>query len=428
MRMAFISHSDHDGTGNARRVAKAVRRQLLKQGWAVKLDMDDLLPGDAWCDQLYQYLVRCQAAVILLNRAALRSSWVRREVNMLLWRKALGSPVTLIPVLLDGVTSAEIRGTDIEDILELQAFKQPGPEALLVEQRQAAGRGRSPRTLARHVGTRLSRTVGDPLQDGGSLMDMWLENVVSYLGNVPEGTALRAAAHALSDGGPPPDDVPFVTAGEGHRFLARRMLGRAPSVQVYNALTNIGRFVGSDFDALVRVLAPVWIDPEAARQLLPADGARVVAAVNTGQVSTGTRYVQRASCCHLSYRAAEVSVLDPETFVADCEEAIKPNVGVRRGGSLDGFRPAGKDVVYLVVDPHGWPVRRVVQLVSELTKAHTWLNVLVLTGDEVPDEEWTCGEDRITFLRPALDRTDEADADRYAVLFDTLAATVGHRA
>ncbi|WP_264934617.1 toll/interleukin-1 receptor domain-containing protein [Streptomyces sp. A012304] len=425
--MAFISHSDHDGTGNARKVAKAVRRQLLKQGWAVKLDMDDLLPGDDWCDRLYQYLVQCHAAVILLNRAALRSSWVRREVNMLLWRKALGSPVTLIPVLLDGLTSAEIRGTDIESILELQAFKQPGPEAPLVEQRQA-GRGRSPRTLARHVGERLSRTVGDPLEDGGSLMDMWLENVTFYLGKVPEGTALRAAAQELTDGGPPPDDVPFVTAKEGHRFLARRMLGRAPSVRVYNALTNVGRFVGSDFDALVRVLAPVWIDPEAARRLLPADGARVVAAVNTGQVLTGTRYVQRASCCHLSYHVAEVSVLDPETFVADCEEAVKRKVGARGGRSLDGFRPAGKDVVYLVVDPYGWPVPRVVQLVSELTKAYAWLNVLLLTGDEVPDEDWTCGEDRITFLRPALDRADEEDADRYAVLFDTMAATVGNRA
>ncbi|MFH8802599.1 toll/interleukin-1 receptor domain-containing protein [Streptomyces sp. NPDC017936] len=423
MHMAFISHSDHDGTGNARSVTRAVKERLTDQGWAVKVDMDDLRPGDLWRDRLYQYLAECRAAVVLLNRAALTSPWVRREVNMLLWRKALGSPVTLVPVLLDGVTSADIRGTDMAQILELQAFRKPRPDGLLVAQDTADDR-LSPEDLAEEVAKRLTIAAGEPLRDDSSLMYIWLDGIVSCLGRVREGAALHAAARELTED----DTQPFVTADEGRQFLARRMLGRTPSTSIYNALTNIGRLVGPDLGVLVGLLAPVWVDPEAAGQLLSTGGDRVIAAVNTSSPDIGTRYVQRASCCHLQYQVAQVSLVDPETFVADCEAALRPKVGLEKDQPLDGVGPFGKDVVFLVVDPAGRPARRAVQLVSELAGAHTWLNVLVLTGDEVPDEDWRCGQDRVRFLRPALDRADETDADRYDRMLRTMADRVGPHA
>src|SRR5580658_4736674 len=101
MARIFISHSSHPDPF-ADQVLKAVKDGL--GGQEIFIDSDVLRPGDEWCSVIYHRLAECHAAIILLNRAALESTWVRREVNILLWRRALGYPLEIVPALLGDVS------------------------------------------------------------------------------------------------------------------------------------------------------------------------------------------------------------------------------------------------------------------------------------------------------------------------------------
>ncbi len=96
----FISHSSHEDE-RARGILEAVHRRLAERGYTVLVDAKNLRLGERWRSVLYHWLAECDSAVVLLNQAALSSHWVRREVNILLWRQLLGSPVFVVPVLID---------------------------------------------------------------------------------------------------------------------------------------------------------------------------------------------------------------------------------------------------------------------------------------------------------------------------------------
>lgn len=75
------------------------------------VDQRSLRAGDEWCQRLYAWLGLCDAAVILLSPRAIKresSTWVPREVNLLMWRKALDPSFLIIPVLVSGLRFNEI--------------------------------------------------------------------------------------------------------------------------------------------------------------------------------------------------------------------------------------------------------------------------------------------------------------------------------
>jgi len=72
-------------------------------------DQKDLEAGDEWLQRLYAWMGLCDGAVILLSPRAVRrenSTWVPRETNLLLWRKALDPRFVVIPVRIGGLTAA----------------------------------------------------------------------------------------------------------------------------------------------------------------------------------------------------------------------------------------------------------------------------------------------------------------------------------
>lgn len=74
-------------------------------------DQKDLEAGDEWLQRLYAWMGLCDGAVILLSPRAVRrenSTWVPRETNLLLWRKALDPRFVVIPVRIGGLTAADI--------------------------------------------------------------------------------------------------------------------------------------------------------------------------------------------------------------------------------------------------------------------------------------------------------------------------------
>src|SRR4051812_44064690 len=116
MPAVFISHSSKtDPYADAVRIH--VQRALVARGWEVRVDIDGLRGGEEWSGVLYHWLADCDAAVVLVGRKALTSKWVAREVDLLLWRRALGSPLTVVPAILGDLTRADVEPSPLADLL-----------------------------------------------------------------------------------------------------------------------------------------------------------------------------------------------------------------------------------------------------------------------------------------------------------------------
>ena len=110
----FISHSAHpvDEPATQKFLTALVKALAATPDLEPLVDQQDLQPGDVWLQQLYAWMGVCDAAVILLSpRAILRSNatWVPRETNLLLWRKALDPRFVVIPVLIGGLQPGDLQ-------------------------------------------------------------------------------------------------------------------------------------------------------------------------------------------------------------------------------------------------------------------------------------------------------------------------------
>lgn len=109
----FISHSAHakEEPSTQEFLDRLVERINASPGLETLVDQRDLRAGDEWVQRLYSWMGICDTAVILLSPRAItreNSSWVPREVNILLWRKALDPSFLVIPVLIGGLKKSTI--------------------------------------------------------------------------------------------------------------------------------------------------------------------------------------------------------------------------------------------------------------------------------------------------------------------------------
>jgi TIR domain len=109
----FISHVNNDPSADA--VWPALRLRLAAAGFDVLIDREVLKPGALWRAEIYSWIGLCDAAVVLISRKALDDEarlWVARETSCLICRRYLDPSLTIIPVLLDGVTLADLEATE----------------------------------------------------------------------------------------------------------------------------------------------------------------------------------------------------------------------------------------------------------------------------------------------------------------------------
>lgn len=409
MAMVFISHSSR-GDERAAWVRERLRECLSALNWDVKVDTDALQDGVEWRGQLYTWLADCDAAVILLNKAALESSWVKREAHVLMWRRALGAPLTVVPVLLPDVDLREIRKSEISDVASLQFVKL------------RSGESDDEGLIKRALDLLPDLRALQPTEADLSAMCMWTAKVISCLDAVDE-VHLHGAAEHLAPG----EDRRFATAHEGRRYLAHQFLGHRTGESVYQAVGRIGFGLPRLAD-LVRLVSPTWIEGAAARQLVPfgtvsdEDGGtsrrvprRVVAALNSERSETARQYVDRALCCGDGYWVQTISLVAGESqdadFRRDCSAAIRRLLHLDDDEQLEGVGPYADDKLYLVIDPNGVQLDAVGALVGDVAAAYPWLNVIVLTGGgDHKAVEWPKTE--IRRLQPALRPEDEKSARR----------------
>ncbi|QSQ24125.1 toll/interleukin-1 receptor domain-containing protein [Pyxidicoccus parkwayensis] len=130
----FISYSAKEPAGEQLRDELA--RRLREAGYLVLLDKDELRLSQDWRSTLNAWIGGCDAAVLLLSEAALKSSYVAYEVSLLSYRHASEQGrFKLIPVYLPPVTMEQVDGSPLAParVADVQSIRADVPQGEAIQ-------------------------------------------------------------------------------------------------------------------------------------------------------------------------------------------------------------------------------------------------------------------------------------------------------
>lgn len=386
-------------------VLESVGEKLQLKHYDVLVDQENIPPGDEWRPRIVHWLARCHAGVFLLNEKALASSWVRREVNILLWRRALGAPLPVVPVLLGDLSTAEVKRAGLEELRPIQFARTP------------AGAPQVAEDIAQSVLDRFAELPATAVS-GGTPMWAWHDRLESYLSEARRAGDLTRAAATL---GLEQKYLPEVTAPAGGcLFLAHQFLV-APPARVEKALIGLAPALpDGTLRRLIAELTPTWVDEEAARALLPGAGTtprEMTVLLNARRADTAQQYIRRATCCAtLGYEVRSTGDLPTgedrvgERF-RDWEQTVWAQF-FEAHTQEDRILPddIGDRTHYLIIDKSAQPDTEFAKAVGLLHEAFSWLIVLVTTGTPEPEPPVLAAFRNAVVPKPLLTASDEATA------------------
>ncbi|MFD6663566.1 toll/interleukin-1 receptor domain-containing protein [Micromonospora chalcea] len=393
----FVSYCRRDQ--QTRGVRDAIAAALKVH--TVFIDDRDIEPSDPWRAVINNELAGCRAAVVLLDRPALASPWVIKEVNILLWRLALGSDLTLIPVLLDDVARDEIQAAGIGEVLEQNFLRISAANELEAVGRISEVIDRIPQMLP---------LGADPMSD-------WVERVAVELGslsdddlNLPACELDRSKAWASYE--LRPDRV---------RFLAHQLIDHGLDDKVHRAAARMrGRLIDERFRRFIGEVLPSWVDAAAAHRLLTAARApaRPVVVLNAKWLRTGRQYFDRATCrAVIGYRVAVTAAVPGDEPVRDLVSAMES--GLRHMAHHPEDEPLEdierpREACFLIVDSGAAAMPTVGTAVALFWKRFDWVTLVLLAGRGQMNahtvQGWLC--DTPFILLPELGNGDELKAHR----------------
>lgn len=354
----FISHSSK--TEKARQLRDTIAQHLDNQARIDVLLDQDLRPGERWRAKLDKWLAECDGGVILFSQDAVESAWVLKEAQILTWRKAVNERLILIPVLLEPVQTKVTKMDDWAPVKidEIQFVRGGNPEELSEEDQ---------RTLATQIGDEIlrqqARLPGGPI---GDLLGKWIEFLSRDLSRAGANT-LKTAARDLGI----PDAKDFVQddPDQWARALAYRLLhfGAEPTISdvaqesfehaLDTVRSTVYAFGAERRERVARQFFPMWVNPDAARDVLPIStgrhGPRLIC-VNGILPETGQHYADRATCGEASRRnlvhwADDTHDGDPMAIVRNYDEKLQYTYALE-GIPMDEW----DDQVEAVLDDYPW--------------------------------------------------------------------------
>lgn len=121
----FISHSTRNDEKNRKildQICMALAQNNDSDGLKVLVDKE-MKPDTEWFPCLYEFMMECHAAVILLSKAALASEWVKNEAAVLCARRRSHSGFKLILVPLDDVNAGQLDNHSFFKAIRLSDFQ-----------------------------------------------------------------------------------------------------------------------------------------------------------------------------------------------------------------------------------------------------------------------------------------------------------------
>ncbi|MGD8910768.1 MAG: toll/interleukin-1 receptor domain-containing protein [Chromatiales bacterium] len=372
-RKLFISHSSKTPDNLA--LLQTVCTGLADKGFDILVDNGgQLYAGVDWELRINEWMAECHAAVILFSTAALRDSeWVKKEAAILSWRRELQEDFVLIPVLLEGITPEDLEQglSRILRITKSQCIRNATAAQQIVDQ-VAQGLGPAER-LAKTPFERLQGVLAEILEKQArpeTLEDAW----------------------NLLDGANKPQWQPdrgrrFATALV--RFMLRDRLGAIQHLQT--VLDRIRPRIRKDAaEELLKYLACLWIDAEAAGGISAAPSRAGIVALNGNYLPdfTARRYAERAwpLCDQWRYIPVDTSARSVNDILEVIRQSFRP-----RGGSIPGkvidklIKNYEKPVLVLIPSAGEPPQLPDETLLSELRAHYPKLIYMIGTGPRIPD-------------------------------------------
>lgn len=379
------------------------------------VDIERLKPGAKWRDEIYAWLGLCHGAVILLSPEAFEpgSFWVARESAILTWRNTLSPDFLIIPVLLPGVTTDQLR-SDVQ-------FRDLRLETFQVVQHKNSN------DTTRVVLDGLSKMTASgttPMEE----IALQVEILIEDIGQV----ALEKAFEALAV------DLDIITPAIAlPRALATALL-QVPLAEAVKALEILIQFAPdpSAIDRILDIIAPNWVDLNAARWIARCaleTSIKPAVVLNAETKFAADMYIRRAACkppktCW--YVLPITSVFGENTFDDIAQEIWQSlhasfadfllkdpfcsDLDQQLAALLQDLQQRARPVVVVCKLP---PQANVIIL--RLRDKFPYLHFLFLSGSELPDAE-EYPETVLRLIKPALPHGKEQEARREFIAARTI--------
>lgn len=278
----FISHGTDKSDPGELAFLDALEQQLRQPaapGGAahdVLLDRSRLEAGDDWDEVLQDWMAECELAILLLSPRALTRPWVQKEATILAFRKQRDAGFALLPLLLPGLSAADVAAhagfsaLGLPDIQALPADSTPASVASFVHHKVAAIQppastplDRLQQVLENWIGGASATALEQACRD-------WLGEPVAWSAQADRARQrARVLARVISRG----RLGPSITLTGMVRTLTAAALAREPAGQVLD------------------LAASLWVDEEVAARLRAVLACRasapVAAALNSGRIEFG---------------------------------------------------------------------------------------------------------------------------------------------
>lgn len=92
----FLSHSSYDKS-----IVISVALDLKERGINTWLDAFDILPGESIMSKINDGLEECSYALLFLSKYSVKSNWVTKEWETMLWDEINLGKIKVIPIKLE---------------------------------------------------------------------------------------------------------------------------------------------------------------------------------------------------------------------------------------------------------------------------------------------------------------------------------------
>lgn len=343
-----------------RTLIESLAEGIESRGVKPWLDRLVIEPSEDFQPAIALGLASCSGAVVLVDRDALTSSFMRDECVFLGWRNTIEPEFQVLPVLLGGVT-------------EMDFAESPLGSAGGLAQRCSAlvlhGKA-NVSTAPQHAQTVVDHIRVNPHRDPS--IDLWIDSVEAYIAKVPE-SIQRRAAEAL---GIPSDQ--WAGIHKGPRFLAAALLNG--SIQEgHGAFQQLRDYLSpAERRQLGKRIVPLWVELSTATKIVEAvepNSKRSAIVIGTSTLEQAKHSVERGYAQDPALRVPELSSVASETAVSDLveefDETLREAVGLLEDDSPAEIRRSLVDfgvVVFALIDGKHLPPRVNRQVITELLR------------------------------------------------------------
>lgn len=92
----FLSHSSYDKS-----IVVSIAMDLKEKGFNPWIDCFDILPGESIIEKINQGLDDAEFLLLFLSKNSVRSNWVLKEWETMLWDEIYNNKIKIIPIKLD---------------------------------------------------------------------------------------------------------------------------------------------------------------------------------------------------------------------------------------------------------------------------------------------------------------------------------------